>query len=227
MDSLVINSYCPEPDLIAHAAALARQKAPLIFPTDTVYGVGVAVVPGASPQPLFALKGRTRDKAIAWLVADVCALDIYGDEVPTYAFALARAHWPGALTLVVRAKATVPEAFRAPDGSIALRAPSHPIPLALLKALGVPLATTSANLQGEEPATSFSSLDERLIERLIARLDAQQEPQHAAPPPNHPLALGIDGGPTPGSLPSTVISCLEEHPRVIREGALSRALLLH
>jgi tRNA threonylcarbamoyl adenosine modification protein (Sua5/YciO/YrdC/YwlC family) len=195
-----------------------REGTPLAFPTDTVYGVGVAVMPGCTPESLFALKGRDRKKAIPWLVADVSALDEYGDEVPTYAFDLAFAHWPGALTLVIRAKASAVPAptpatstsssahwppFIAADGTIALRVPAHPIALALIRELGVPLATTSANLTREEPARSLATLSPKLVAHL---------------------ALAIDGGTTPGLLPSTIVSCLEERPRVIREGALPSAL---
>jgi L-threonylcarbamoyladenylate synthase len=199
MDTIRINPIQPEPALLKQAAKIARDGTPFVLPTDTVYGMGMAVGEGRSPHSLFSLKGRDPDKAIPWLVADASALSTYGEDVPSYAFELARAHWPGALTLVVRANASVPAAFRAQDGSIALRAPAHPIPLALIEALGVPLATTSANLQGEQPATSFAALDPRLLARI---------------------ALCIDGGQTPGSVPSTIISCLDEHPHILRKGAV-------
>ncbi|MDR1183224.1 MAG: threonylcarbamoyl-AMP synthase [Coriobacteriales bacterium] len=205
MEVLRINPTSPQPEMIARAADVVRKNIPFAFPTDTVYGVGMAVTVGGSPKPLFALKGRDCDKAIPWLVADAYALEEYGEGVPSYAFDLARAHWPGALTLVVRASATVAPSFTAADGTLALRAPAHAIPLALIKTLGVPLATTSANLQGGEPAASCASLAPQLIARLV---------------------LAIDGGPTPGILPSTIVSCLEERPRLLREGALPFASLL-
>jgi L-threonylcarbamoyladenylate synthase len=206
MEVLRINSLSPQPAMIARAADVARGAIPFVLPTDTVYGVGTVVMPGGSPEPLFALKGRDQDKAIPWLVAGIQALDEYGEDVPAYAFDLARAHWPGALTLVVRASAAAPPPFVAAGGTLALRAPAHAIPLALVKALGVPLATTSANRQGRSPATSLLALDPRLCTRI---------------------AFAIDGGPTLGLLPSTIISCLDERPQLIREGALPSSLLLH
>jgi tRNA threonylcarbamoyl adenosine modification protein (Sua5/YciO/YrdC/YwlC family) len=205
MEVLRIDPIFPQPEMIARAADAARGSIPFAFPTDTVYGVGMVVMPGGSPESLFALKARDRDKAIAWLVADARSLDEYGKELPAYAFDLARAFWPGALTLIVRASAAVSPSFAAADGTLALRAPAHAIPLALIEAFGVPLATTSANLQGGEPAVSLASLAPELTARL---------------------ALAIDGGPAPGLLPSTIVSCLEERPRLIREGALPFASLL-
>jgi tRNA threonylcarbamoyl adenosine modification protein (Sua5/YciO/YrdC/YwlC family) len=191
---------------LEQAARLARAGVPVAFPTDTVYGLGVAVRHDTSPRPLFALKGSDPGKAIPWLVADIRALEVYGSDVSACALALARAHWPGALTLIVRASSAVPAPFLPPDGTIALRAPAHPVARALIEAVGGPLATTSANLASGEPATSLATLD--------ARLAAQ-------------LALIIDAGPTPGAVPSTIVSCTDEAPRLIREGALPAALLLH
>jgi tRNA threonylcarbamoyl adenosine modification protein (Sua5/YciO/YrdC/YwlC family) len=205
MEVLRIDPTFPQPEMIVRAADAARGGIPFAFPTDTVYGVGVVVAPGGSPESLFALKERDRDKAIAWLVADARSLDEYGKEVPAYAFDLARAYWPGALTLIIRASSSASPSFVAADGTLALRAPAHAIPLALIEALGMPLATTSANLQGGEPAASLVSFAPELAARL---------------------ALAIDGGPTPGFLSSTIVSCLEERPRLIREGALPFASLL-
>jgi L-threonylcarbamoyladenylate synthase len=208
MDTVHINPKRPEPQLIAQATHVARGGKVIVFPTDTVYGVGVAAGAGFTPRALFELKGRDPDKAIPWLVSDAGALERYGEGVPTYALELARGHWPGALTLVVRASALVPRAFVARDGSIALRAPANPIARALLAALRAPLATTSANRQGDAPATSLASLDPRLMDVAA-------------------VALVIDGGATPGAVPSTIVSCLDGEPRVLREGALPSALLLH
>jgi tRNA threonylcarbamoyl adenosine modification protein (Sua5/YciO/YrdC/YwlC family) len=206
MDILRINPQRPEPTRIAQARAVLLRRVPVAFPTDTVYGIGVPVAEGSSPGPLFELKGRDAGKAVPLLVADAQALSAYGSDVPASAFGLARRFWPGALTLVVKASAAVPEAFRAQDGSVALRVPAHPIARALIKALGAALATTSANRQGAAPATSLGSLDPWLAARLV---------------------LAIDGGPTPGPVPSTVVSCLDAQPCVLREGALPSALLLN
>ena len=116
-----------------------------IFPTDTVVGLGVAAAYAKGPQAIFDAKQRSAGKPVAWLVGGVDALDVYGQNVPDYARNLAHAFWPGALTLIVKASAEVPEAYQAADGSIALRMPAHSGCLELIRQVG-PLAASSANL---------------------------------------------------------------------------------
>ena len=123
-----------------------------------VDGLGVAVNAAASPRELFALKGRPAGKAVAWLVEGPAALDRYGDGVHPWVHRLARRFWPGGLTLVVRASEAVPPAFRSPEGTIGLRMPAAPEALALIGAVGSPLAGTSANPTGAPaPADGVAS----------------------------------------------------------------------
>jgi L-threonylcarbamoyladenylate synthase len=197
---LTINPTAPEPALIAQAAAILAQGAPAVFPTDTVYGLGLAAAPTATTQAIYLLKHRDPAKSIPWLVDPANALAHYATSVPPYAQALAQAFWPGALTLVLPASAAVPSQFRAADGTIALRAPASPIVLALIRSLGTPLATSSANVQGATPAVSRAT---------IAPTIARQ------------VALIVDGGPTPGPVPSTIVSCLAARPQILREGVIT------
>ena len=97
-------------------AALKRGEA-VIFPTETVYGLGVSVEAAASPEALYDLKERDRGKPVSWLVGGVDDLDRYGAHVPDLARRLARAYWPGPLTLIVEASDAVPAAFREHLGS--------------------------------------------------------------------------------------------------------------
>jgi tRNA threonylcarbamoyl adenosine modification protein (Sua5/YciO/YrdC/YwlC family) len=170
-----------------------------VFPTDTVYGLGVAVSEGTSPDAVFALKGRERSKTLPLLIGTAEQLRYLGSEVPDYAFALADRHWQGALTLVVRASSAVPVQFQSSAGTVALRCPDHPVTLALLKALGMPLAATSANISGRPPATSVAQLDSVLAAEV---------------------ACIIDGGTSPGGVPSTIVSCTGHEPVLLREGAI-------
>ncbi|MCL1890895.1 MAG: peptide chain release factor N(5)-glutamine methyltransferase [Coriobacteriia bacterium] len=174
---------------------------PAIFPTDTVYGIGVAVNKNVSLDALYQFKERDEKKPIAWLVSDVAALLRYADAPPAYAAQLAEAFWPGALTLIVRASTEVPPEFQAKDGTIALRLPNHTNTLELIRQLGVPLATSSANLSDQAPATSVQELDPTFAAAGI------------------PI---LDGGTTQGSTPSTVVSCLGAEPVVVRQGLLSK-----
>jgi len=196
---LTVNPLDPEPELIKQAAEHACRKIPIIFPTDTVYGIGIAARNDCSLEALYDVKGRDRDKAIPWLVENVNDLNKYGVDVPEFAVLLAKSHWPGALTLIVKASAAVPVQFRAQDGSIALRAPDCPITLALIEELGVPLATSSANFQGKEPPISFETIDDALLDKV---------------------ELVIDGGACQKKEASTIVSCLGNVPVIVRQGAI-------
>ncbi|MDR0514277.1 MAG: threonylcarbamoyl-AMP synthase [Coriobacteriaceae bacterium] len=186
-------------DAVEKAAGVLLAGSPVMFPTDTVYGLGLAVGIAQSLHVLCDIKGRDHGKPVAWLVEGPQALERYGMAVPDYALGLAARYWPGPLTLVVQASAAVPVAFRAPDGSIALRMPDHALAQALIKRVAVPLATTSANLSGQAPPRSFDEVDARLREVVPFSLVGSQ----------------------PGSgIASTVIDCTKESPTVLREGSI-------
>lgn len=197
---LAIHPTTPEPERIEQAVKELSAGRILVIPTDTVYGIAQLVTATAQPSALKEAKQRPEEKSIPLLVARVDDLVCYGSEVPSYAKKLAAEHWPGALTLVVRASKRLPRHFVAEDGSIALRMPADTITLALLKALPAPLACSSANLSGKAPATSLDELDP-----LIAKQ----------------VSLIIDGGSLSGGVASTVVSCLQADPRVLRPGPVT------
>lgn len=186
---------------VKEAAALLRQGRPVIFPTDTVYGIGLSPAFASSPEALFRLKRRDGDKPVAWLVAAPEALDEWGADVPDWAHLLAQSYWPGALTLVVRASDRVPPAFASPQGTIGLRMPASSTALALMRALGAPLATTSANISGCPAVSRALDLDHRLL--ADAFLVAPENEEEAAPS---------------DSLASTVVDCTGSRPVVLRQG---------
>lgn len=178
------------PDGLARAAALLRDGEVVAFPTDTVYGVGVAASRPDRVDALFALKARPADRRIPILVADLGQARDLGADVSA-AQALADAFWPGALTLIV-AVGPDTQAFRAPD---------HPVALALIRAAG-PIYATSANVS-DEPDTLGA--DEVLI-AFATRQDG--------------LAAVVDGGAVPGGIASTVLDVSVAPARILREGPI-------
>ena len=189
----------PELITIEEAVALLKGGRPVIFPTDTVCGLGVCPAFAASPAELFALKGRDEAKPVAWLVPGAEALEEWGSAVPDWACQLARRHWPGALTLVVRAAPRVPAPFASAAGTIGLRMPASPTARALMNALGAPLATTSANLSGAAAVARVAEVDQSLAARV-------------------PLVAPLAGErPAPGAA-STVVDCTGAAPVVLRQG---------
>lgn len=183
--------------------AALRRGEPAAFPTDTVYGVGVAVDAAASPEALFRLKRRPQDKPVSWLVASPQDLDRFGAEVPELARLAAQERWPGGLTLIVKAAASVPRAFQSASGTIGLRMPSHRRALELIRAVGCPLATTSANFSGDPAPRSRAQADPAFLAQLSAVLDDEC----------------ADGA--PGGVASTVLDCTCAPPRILREGPVT------
>ena len=176
----------------------------VVLPTDSVYGIGCAATPrNPGLARTFQIKRRDLSQTLPWLVADRGDLDRYGRDVPAWAYRLAERYWPGALTLVVRASDLVPAEYRrTDDGTIALRLPDANLVRALARAVGCPLAITSANTHGAAPATTGSGVEDRLVEQVD---------------------LVYDGGPAPIAVPSTIVGCTGDVPVVLREGAIPAA----
>lgn len=174
------------------------------MPTDTVYGVGVALSAEQGLERLFAAKDRPLDRAIVLLVADADQAASVGVLSPA-ARALAARFWPGGLTLVLSqvAGAGLPAELTAGLATIGVRVPDHESARALARALG-PLPVTSANLSGAQDARDPAAVMAQLGDRID---------------------LILDGGPTRGGVPSTIVDCSGELPRVLREGAIDAAAI--
>ena len=189
----------PNAEVINLAATVLRDGGIIVFPTETVYGLGAKADSCFGPHELFEVKVRPATFPIPLLVETEDALDKYGVDIPEYAHALAHEFWPGALTLIVKASDAVPKDFRAPDGSIGLRSPDHEVVMELIQAAGGPLFATSANTHGNPAPGSFDEIEPRII-------------THAD--------VVLDGGETEHQMPSTVVDCTGPEPKVVREGAI-------
>lgn len=210
--------------------ALAAGDA-VVFPTDTVFGLGISVSAAAGPQLLYNLKRRDAGKPVAWLVEGPEALGVYGKDVPAYAQRLAEAFWPGALTLVVRASDAVSAAFQSAAGTIGLRMPASEAALGLIRAAGCPLAVTSANLSGASDTARVEDLDRALVARTaglylpddaVAAASIAPDLAEAAPSASACYATSDQPVPSPASgTASTVLDCTGEAPRVLRAGTLT------
>jgi L-threonylcarbamoyladenylate synthase len=195
----------------AAAIEVLRAGGIVALPTDTVYGIGVALDAPGGIERLFAAKSRPPDKAIALLLADVAQAEEIGELGPV-GRALASAFWPGGLTLVVRRRTDRPLPAALTGGDLApgavptvgLRVPDHAAPRALAAALG-PLPTTSANRSGEPEARDADE-----IERLLGEA----------------IDLVLDGGPSRGGPASTVVDVTGREPVVLRSGAIPEAAVL-
>ncbi|MBA3471022.1 MAG: threonylcarbamoyl-AMP synthase [Herpetosiphonaceae bacterium] len=186
------------------ALAQLRAGAIIAFPTDTVYGVGGNALDGAAILQVFAAKQRLPSVPLPILLADVADLALVAAHVPALAYAIAAAHWPGALTLVLPAAAHLPPELLAGNRTVAVRIPDHAALRQLIRDLGAPLAGTSANRHGQPAPSSAAGVEAQLGGRV-------------------PLIL--DGGPSGADQPSTILDLSGASPRVLREGALPLAAL--
>lgn len=183
---------------LVHALEILASGGIIAFPTDTVYGLGALTFDNAAIESVYTAKDRPLEKAIPILIGDLSDLDKVGFDIPDMALRFASRFWPGPLTCVIPKKLTLPRAVSA-TSTVAVRIPDHPDALALLQAAG-PMAVTSANISGAQNPLTAQDVYGQLNGRI-------------------PLIL--DGGKTPGGIPSTVVDCTGEKPVILREGPLT------
>ena len=185
----------PDPSVIAEAAACLRQGGLVIFPTETVYGVGVHADDPAAVARLYEAKGRPADKQLTLHVATVDAARRLPVTWTPVALELARRFWPGPLTLVL--------ARQDGTGTVGIRVPRHAVAEALLSAAQVPVAASSANHSGQ-PAPTTADAAARALGDAVEQV--------------------LDAGPCAVGEPSTVIDCSGPAPVILRPGARHREM---
>jgi L-threonylcarbamoyladenylate synthase len=200
---LRVDPAAPDAGALAAAARALRAGGLVAFPTETFYGLGAAALDPAAARRVFEVKGRPASMPLLVLVDSLRMVERVAVDVPTRARELMDRYWPGALTLVLRAAPGVPDAITAGTGTVGVRLPGHAVARALVGALGAPVTAPSANATGTAPPTTAADV-------LASLGDA--------------LDLVLDGGPTPGGAPSTVLDVTVDPPRLIRQGAVTVSL---
>jgi L-threonylcarbamoyladenylate synthase len=187
------------------AAEAMLQGRLVAFPTDTVYGIGTAFDSVDGIARLFEAKGRSREKAIPVLIAGIEQLDLLCEHLPGGALALSNYFWPGALTMVLPRRPSVPQDLAPGLTTVGVRMPADALTRGLIASTGRPLACSSANLSGAAPALSAAQV-------------AAYFPQG--------LDLILDGGAAAIGTPSSVVDfTMPDRPRLLREGAITRVAL--
>ena len=187
-------------EAVAVAARILAEGGLVAFPTDTVYGVGAHAFQPDAVERIYTAKVRPRDKAIPILLAQADDLALVAEGITETAWLLAERFWPGGLTLVLPKKANIPDVVSAGGSTVAVRVPNHPVPLALIAALGAPLAATSANLSGHPSPVTAGEVEAELGGRI---------------------ELILNGGRCPGGVPSTVLDLTADPPAILRAGAIA------
>ena len=188
---------------LALAARLLADGELVAFPTETVYGLGAHALDAEAVRGIFAAKGRPADNPLIVHIHDRSQLkDIC--EVNDLAHRLMDAFWPGPLTIILPRKAAVPDVVTAKLDTVAVRMPSHPVAMAMLKACNLPIAAPSANRSGKPSPTS--------AQHVFTDMDGR-------------IPLILDGGESDVGLESTVISLVGEKPCILRPGGVTKVML--
>jgi len=198
---LRINSENPEASLVSYAAEQIRRGHVLGMPTDTFYGLAADPFNLLAVKRIYEIKSRSRHKPLSLLIETTEQAVELARPLPESFYRLAEKYWPGPLTMIVKAASRLPLKVTANTGNVALRVPAARIPLAVIRAAGVPVTATSANVSGASECTTAEGVRTQLGDLL---------------------PMIVDGGPSPRSVASTIVDLTDEEAdwRVLREGAI-------
>ena len=192
-------------EVVREAAITIRGGGVLLYPTETIYGLGCDVFNERAVKRIFAIKQRFEKKPLLVLVRNVTMVRELVVAIPPLASVLMDRFWPGPLTLIFYARRNISSLVTAGSGKIGVRIPKNNFCLRLIKACSTPIVSTSANISGQEPVQGVDDL----VRHFGNRVD-----------------LVVNVGILPVSLPSTVVDVSDARPRIIREGAIRRIQLL-
>lgn len=192
---LKINQENPQARLVSQVVDTLKQGGVIAYPTDTTYGIGCNIFNNRGIKNIYQIKQRDARKPFSFICSDLSDAANYA-QVSNFAFKIMKRHLPGPYTFVLDATRVVPNTLTTRQKTVGIRIPNDEIAMAIVRELGHPLVTTSANLTGETPLH-----DPVEIEDAMGRM----------------LDVVIDGGIRYGD-PSTVISLIDDHIEVLREG---------
>ncbi len=199
-ESVSIHPDIPDPGVLARASTVIRSGGVIVYPTETLYGIGADALNGNALRRVYALKGREGAKPLLIIVDAFERLQPLVEDVSADARRLMETFWPGPLTLVFKASPLVSEELRAGTRTLGARVPSNMFCRSLVEACGRPIPSTSANRAGQLPLNSMPDI-------------RQAFPQG--------VDLFIDAGALPASAPSTVVDVTTSPPRLLRQGTIA------
>src|SRR5207244_7232399 len=194
-----IDPVHPEPSIIEYAATFLRSGEVVVFPTETVYGLGADAFQQAALERIFAAKGRPFSDPLIVHIAEKESLELLTTSISEWARHLAEAFWPGPLTMILPRGPRVPRLVTAGLETVAVRMPQHPVALALIRAAGSPVAAPSAN--------RFMHISPTTAQHALGDLDGR-------------VPLILDGGPCAVGVESTVLELCSAVPTILRPWAL-------
>lgn len=201
MGVIQVKQGSPQKDLVDKGIQVLLHKGCVVMPTDSVYGVGAALIPqNPGHERIFAIKHRDRAQTLPLLLGDPQDIDRFGINVAQWVYPVIEQFWPGALTVVVKASTAVPNDYIASNGTIAVRVPNSELVRQLARGCGGALAVTSANTHGAPSPASYNDLEDAVVDKAD---------------------LVFDSGCCPLGIASTIIDATGEEPYLLRQGGVS------
>ena len=192
---LEINPDNPQPRLISKVVETLKDGGVVAYPTDTTYGIGCSIFSKKGIERIYQIKQRDKKKPFSFICADMSEISRYA-RVSNYAFKQLRRLLPGPYTFVLEANSVVPDLVQTKQRTVGIRIPDNKICLAIVKELGAPIVTTSANLSGEDPIGNPWAVEHELGKQLD---------------------MVVDGGDLTADV-SSVVSLIGDRPEVLRKG---------
>ena len=197
---LKVDPENPDAEVLSEAARVIRDGGLVVFPTETVYGIGANAFDEKACRKIFIAKGRPQDNPLIVHISSLDMLERVVSKVPERAYRFIDKLWPGPLTLIMEKDPSVPGVVSASLPTVAVRMPSHPVAKLLIELSGCPIAAPSANLSGKPSPTSF----DHVKDDMMGRVD-----------------VIIDSGETPFGIESTIIDLTKDPPELLRPGPLT------
>jgi len=192
---LKINSQNPEPEKIEQAVKVIQNGGIIVYPTDTIYGLGCDIFNKKAILKIYQLKKRESKKPLSIICQDIKEVAQYA-IIPDYAFAILKKYLPGSFTFILKARSQTPKTVLAKNKTVGIRIPDNNLCLEIVKKLGNPIITTSLNISGQKVLTNPNQLDKEMQNKID---------------------LLIDSG-TLGQEPSTVVDLSSDAPIILRKG---------
>lgn len=212
------------PNIIIKAAAIIRRGGIIAFPTETVYGLGCDPFNETAVRRVYEIKKRSLHNPLALLIADVADVWQIAKKAQGNALRLQNElmvkHWPGALTIIIKKKPIIPDIVTGGGDSVGIRLPDHDFCRALIRAVGHPIIGTSANLSGQQEATTAAEVRQIFSSAPGPLAGVSFSPCQGGWGVNGGIDLIVDGGPCSLKIASTVVDVTGEKPKIIRQGSV-------
>ncbi len=196
---LKLDQFRISPEVVRKAAEAVVAGQVLLYPTDTIYGLGCDALNPAAVEKVFSIKRRDASNPTLILASDRGMVKKLVADISPLAARLMGTFWPGPLTMLFRAKGDLPDVIRSKEGKIAIRIPANQFCLRVVEAAGVPIVSTSANISGQPAMTEMRQLRKTFLPEVD---------------------IFINAGSLPLSAPSTIIDVTGENAVIVREGAI-------